>query len=39
MNESAEQRIKELLDEMNSDMTDAEFEEKKAEIYELLDLL
>lgn len=39
MEQPIKERIELLLDEMNSDMTDAEFEERRAEIYELLDLL
>ena len=39
MNESAMQRIEDLLADMNSDLTDAEFEEKKAQVFYWIDQL
>ena len=32
-------KIRTMLDELHSDMTDAEFERKKSEIYEALDAI
>lgn len=34
-----EERIRAMLNELHSDMTDAEFERKKHEIYEVLDTI
>ena len=34
-----EDKIRTMLNELHSDMTDAEFERKKHEIYELLDTI
>lgn len=34
-----EERIRAMLNELHSDMSDAEFERKKHEIYEILDTI
>lgn len=34
-----EERIRAMLNELHSDMTDAEFERRKREIYEVLDTI
>lgn len=34
-----EERIRAMLNELHSDMTDAEFERKKEDIYEVLDTI